>query len=186
MLSAMRRFKESLTLAERACLLDPISPAARLQAGHAFACNSRWGEAATAYRRVLRFSPQHVFARWGLADALAQAGEPHDAIAVVTERLAMAGADAHPLLLTALLHARELVSPSRSSAAAAEEFQLRTKDPILLAQLCCLIGEKTRAFQLLDEAADMKHYRIAAVNMFHSLERFEKTVAINGSSRESG
>jgi hypothetical protein len=78
----------------------------------------------------------------------------------------MAGADAHPLLLTALLHARELVSPSRSSAAAAEEFQLTTKDPILLAQLCCLIGEKTRAFQLLDEAADMKHYRIAAVNMF--------------------
>jgi DNA-binding winged helix-turn-helix (wHTH) protein/Tfp pilus assembly protein PilF len=166
MLSAMRQFEESLALAERACVLDPISPAARLQAGHAFHCNSRWGDAAASYRRLLRFSPQHVFARWGLADALTRAGEPHEAIAVITEGLSMAGADAHPLLLTSLLRIQGLVVSSRSNAAAANELKGRTNDPILLAELYGSLGETAQAFKLLNEAVDRKHYRIAAVNMF--------------------
>jgi DNA-binding winged helix-turn-helix (wHTH) protein/Tfp pilus assembly protein PilF len=167
LLSAMRRFDESMVLAERACLLDPLSAAARLQAGNAYSCNSRWEAAAASYRRLLRFSPQHVFARWGLASALILAGEPQEAIAAITDGFAAAGTGAHPLLFTPLLRAQELVAPSRSrAAAAADEFQRRTNDPVLLAELYCSIGATDKAFGLLDVAADMMHYRISAVNMF--------------------
>jgi hypothetical protein len=42
MLSVVRRFEESLSYAAHACLLDPISPADHLQAGHANYASGRW------------------------------------------------------------------------------------------------------------------------------------------------
>jgi tetratricopeptide (TPR) repeat protein len=63
MLSIMRRFDESLSCIRQACLLDPISPAARLQAGHAHYAAGQWEAAVAEYQRVLRCTPGHVCAR---------------------------------------------------------------------------------------------------------------------------
>lgn len=166
LLSAMRRFDESLLLAQRASVLDPISPAVRLQVGNAYACNSRWEDATASYRRLLRFSPQHVFARWCLANALILAGEPQAAIAAVTNESGTSGPPAHPLLLAPLLRAQRLLAPARSRATAAEELQFGTNDPVVLAELHDSIGATDKAFELLDAAADTRHYRFSAVNMF--------------------
>jgi DNA-binding winged helix-turn-helix (wHTH) protein/Tfp pilus assembly protein PilF len=166
LLSVMRRFDESMLLAEKASLLDPISPAVRLQVGNAYACNSRWEDAAASYRRLLMFSPQHVFARWCLANALILSGKPQEAIAVVTNGCATTARPAHPLLVAPLLRAQHLVAPSREHAAAAEELRFGTNDPVVLAELYDSIGATDKAFELLDAAADTRHYRFSAVNMF--------------------
>jgi DNA-binding winged helix-turn-helix (wHTH) protein len=42
LLSVMRRFDESLNWIHKACVLDPLSPAVRLQAGHAYYSSSQW------------------------------------------------------------------------------------------------------------------------------------------------
>jgi Tfp pilus assembly protein PilF len=80
LLSALRRFEESLNCVRRACVLEPLSPAARLQAGHASYANGQWDAAVVHYQRLLRYTPGHVFARWGLADAFTRSGQPSDAI----------------------------------------------------------------------------------------------------------
>jgi DNA-binding winged helix-turn-helix (wHTH) protein len=170
MLAVVRRFEESLCHAGRACSLDPISPAARLQAGHANYASGQWEAAAAHYRRVLRFTPRHVFARWGFADALTRAGRPQEGIGVLMEGLAMPGADSNPLLLTSLSRTRALLNPPGSGPRVALENEDHTNDPILLAELYGSLGEPAKAFRFLDEAADTRHYRLSAVNMFPQFE----------------
>jgi tetratricopeptide (TPR) repeat protein len=135
-----------------------------LQADHANYAGGRWEAAAVHYQRLLRFTPQHVFSRWGLADALMRAGRLNEAIAVLREGLRMSGSDATPLLSISLARALAALEPSRTRAS--RELQEQTTDPILLAELYGSLGESARAFELLDRAADMRHYRLSAVNMF--------------------
>jgi DNA-binding winged helix-turn-helix (wHTH) protein/Tfp pilus assembly protein PilF len=166
LLSIQRRFHESLKYIEQACLLDPLSPAARLQAGHANYSSGRWSVAAQHYRRVLRFTPQHVFARWGLADSLARSDKPHEAIAVLEEGLSMPSGKEHPLLLTSMSRIQIDVQPAGRGFVAFARSQPQTSDPVLLAELYGSIGETATAFKHLNEAADIAHYRLSAVNMF--------------------
>jgi DNA-binding winged helix-turn-helix (wHTH) protein len=183
MLSVLRRFDESLTYTARACRLDPISPPARLQAGHANYSSGRWAAAADQYRRLLRFTPQHVFARWGLADALTRAGQPHESIAVLSEGVAMAGVNPNPLLLTSLSRTKSLVQCCEARIGSLEQ---ETNDPILLAEFYGSLGEIARAFRHLDEAVEKRHYRLSAVNMFPQFEplradaRYEKLLKTVG------
>jgi tetratricopeptide (TPR) repeat protein len=170
MLAVVRRFDESLYHAGRACSLDPISPAARLQAGHANYASGQWEAAAAHYWRVLRFTPRHVFARWGLADALTRAGRPPEGLAVLMEGLAMPGAESNPLLLTSLSRTSALLNSPRLSPQVALECEEHTNDSVLLAELYGNLGELAKAFRFLDEAADARHYRLSAVNMFPQFE----------------
>lgn len=166
MLAVLRRFDESLWSADRACSLDPFSPAARLQAGHANDASGQWEAAAAHYRQVLRFTPRHVFARWGFADAVSRAGSPQEGIEVLMEGLAMPGAESNALLLTSLCRTRALLNLPDSSPRVALENEDHTNDPILLAELYGSLGEPAKAFRFLDEALDTRHYRLSAVNMF--------------------
>ena len=168
--SVMRRFDESLALLRRACLLDPISPSARLQAGHTNYASGRWAAAASHYRRLLQFTPQHVFARWGFADSLVQEGKLHDAMAVLEEGMFMTVTGPHPLLVTSLLRTKECVQPHAKSPCELPQVDQQTKDPVLLAEFYSSTGELTKAFGRLNEAADVRHYRLSAVNMFPQFE----------------
>lgn len=170
MLSVMRRFDESLSCAQRACQLDSISPAARLQAGHANYASGRWAAAASHYQRLLRFTPQHVFARWGLADSLTRLGMAGNAIAVLSEGLAVPVSGRNPLLLTSLSRIEAMIKTSGGTAPVFNELHLQTNDPVLLAELYGSIGELTKAFHFLEQAADRRHYRLSAVNMFPQFE----------------
>jgi tetratricopeptide (TPR) repeat protein len=170
LLGVLRRFDESLSYAGRACSLDPISPAARLQAGHANFVIGQWEAAAAHYGRVLQFTPRHVFARWGFADTLSRAGSPQEAIAVLMKGLAIPGAESNPLLLTALCRTRALLNLPGSSARVALDNEYHTHDPVLLADLYGFLGEPAKAFRFLDEATDTRHYRLSAVNMFPQFE----------------
>lgn len=151
-------------------MLDPISPAARLQAGHANYASGQWTDAATHYRRLLRFTPQHVFARWGLADSLTRAGKPHEAIGVLREGLSMAGPRPNPVLLASLARTQSILEPSKPSLSALRTLQEHTSDPVLLAEFYGSLGESVRAFEMLNLAADVRHYRLSAVNMFPQFE----------------
>jgi hypothetical protein len=111
----------------------------------------------------------HVFGRWGLADALGRAGKLQEATAVLTDGLSMPGADANPLLLSALSRIRARLDPrSRPLAALVRENHI--EDPVLLAEVYSCVGEPAKAFRLLDQAADSRHYRLSAVNMFPQFE----------------
>ena len=164
MLSVLRRFGESLTLVRRACRLDPMSPAARLQAGHANYSSGRWAVAASHYEQLLRTSPQHVFARWGLADALIRSGKPSDAISVLRATMAN-GAAPHSLLQTSLFRAQAILAGRESQSTPIEHLP-QTNDPVILAELCISAGDLGQAARLLHQAADVRHYRLSAVNMF--------------------
>jgi len=165
MLSVVQRFPESLRLVERACLLDRMSPAARLQAGHANYASGRWAVAASQYEQLLRVSPQHIFARWGLADALIRSGNPSEAISVLRTAMGANGASAHPLLQTSLFRVQAILA-GRDGQFTPREFPLETNDPVILAELCISAGDLKRAVRLLHQAADVRHYRLSAVNMF--------------------
>lgn len=166
MLSVTRRFDEGLAHARQACLLDPISPAARLQLGHANYASEQWAAAVVHYERILRFSPLHVFARWGLVDSLNRAGRPHEAIAALREGLSMAGAYPNPLLLTSLSRLEAMIEPPQKHRSSSYQLLNDTSDPVLRAELSASIGEISKAFRFLDQAADLRHYRLSAVNMF--------------------
>ena len=166
MLSVVQRFDESLSLVGRACLLDPVSPAARLQAGHANYASGQWAAAAAQYEQLIRFSPEHVFARWGLADALIRCGRPSGAMSVLITAMGTNGASAHPLLQTSLFRAQSILAGGGGRQSSLREFQSETNDPVILAELCISAGDLTRAVRLLHQAADVKHYRLSAVNMF--------------------
>jgi tetratricopeptide (TPR) repeat protein len=135
MLSIMRRFDESLSCIRQACLLDPISPAARLQAGHAHYAAGQWEAAVAEYQRVLRCTPRHAFARWGLADALTRLGQPRQAIAILMEGVCMAGTDGNPLLLTSLSRTKAVLEARAASPLRLLEAPQQTRDPVLLAEL---------------------------------------------------
>jgi tetratricopeptide (TPR) repeat protein len=154
-----------------ACSLDAMSPAARLQAGHANYASGRWTAAVTEYRHLLRFTPQHMFARWGLADALTQIHRPYEAVAVLQEGLSMARADSPPLLMIALSRIQAMIASSPTRQDRCQEAQEAIQDPVLLAELYGSRGEMAKAFKLLEEAADTKHYRLSAVNMFPQFEQ---------------
>ena len=166
LVSVMRRFDEGLEQVRRACLLDPLSPSARLQAGHINYSSGRWADAAAHYERLLRFTPQHVFARWGFADSLIQEGKLAKATAVLSGGASTSGGKSHPLLATSLLRARKHGARQGTDLGAWDDLRQQTNDPMLLAELYISMGEMTRAFAQLNAAADLKHYRIAAVNMF--------------------
>ncbi|MBZ5623970.1 MAG: winged helix-turn-helix domain-containing protein [Acidobacteriia bacterium] len=166
MLSVVRRFDESLRLVERACLLDRMSPAARLQAGHANYASGRWAVAASQYEKLLRFSPQHIFAHWGFADALIRSGKPYEAVSVLMTAMGANGGSAHPLLQTSLFRAKAILAGRGGGQFAPREFPPETNDPVLLAELCISAGDLRRALGLLHQAADVRHYRLSAVNMF--------------------
>ena len=166
MLSVVRRFDESLRLVERACLLDRISPSARLQAGHANYASGRWADAASHYEKLLRFSPQHIFAHWGLADALIRSGKPHQAVSALMTAMGTNGGSGHPLLQTSLFRAKAILAGRGGRQFAPREFPPEIDDPVLLAELCISAGDLGRALGLLHQAADVRHYRLSAVNMF--------------------
>jgi DNA-binding winged helix-turn-helix (wHTH) protein len=166
MLSVEQRFDESLMLVERACLLDRMSPAARLQAGHANYASGRWAAAASQYEQLLRFSPHHIFARWNLADALIRSGKPAEAVSVLMTAMGANGASAHPVLQTSLFRAQAILAGRGGRQSGLREFQPETNDPVLLAELCISAGDLPRALRLLHQAADVRHYRLSAVNMF--------------------
>jgi DNA-binding winged helix-turn-helix (wHTH) protein/Tfp pilus assembly protein PilF len=165
MLSVVQRFDESLRLVERACLLDRMSPAARLQAGHANYASGRWEVAASHYERLLRVSAQHTFARWGLADALIRSGKPSEALSVLSAPMGANGASAHPLLQASRFRAQAILAGGEAQLTPGE-FPLDTNDPVILAELCISAGDLGQAVRLLHHAVDVKHYRISAVNMF--------------------
>ena len=173
MLSVVRRFDESAIYAGRACSLDPISPSARLQAGHRAYASGQWNTAVAHYRRLLRFAPQHIFARWGLADALSRKGEIHEAIAALREGISPAGSLPHPLLLTSLARISAVLDLPGKTRYSSPEFSPPT-DPVLHAELHVSRGELAEAFRVLDGAAETRHYRLTAVNMFPQFERLRE------------
>jgi hypothetical protein len=58
------------------------------------------------------------------------------------------------------------VQPAGRGFVAFARSQPQTSDPVLLAELYGSIGETATAFKHLNEAADIAHYRLSAVNMF--------------------
>jgi DNA-binding winged helix-turn-helix (wHTH) protein/Tfp pilus assembly protein PilF len=171
LLSTMRRFDESLRCIHSACVLDRMSPAVRLQAGHTNYASGNWDAAVLCYQQLLRCTPQHVFARWGLADALTRAGRPSEAIATLSEGLLLAAPDPNPLLVTTLARTKATIKGVNRRSTAYEQLQQETSDPVLLAELYGSVGELKRAFALLDQAIEVKHYRLSAVNMFPQFEQ---------------
>jgi hypothetical protein len=76
----------------------------------------------------------------------------------------MAGAR-NPLLQTSLFRAQAILA-GREGLRTRGEILPQTNDPVILAELCISGGDLRRAARLLHHAADVRHYRLAAVNMF--------------------
>src|SRR4051794_15844939 len=108
MLLCMRRFDDALIHVRTACELDPLSPAARLQMAHTCYARGQWQAAAMHYRQLLQYSPEHVFASWGLGETLTKSGKPAEAIAALEQALAIPGNAHNPFLLASLSRSRQL------------------------------------------------------------------------------
>jgi len=166
MFLVMRRFDDALIHVRRACQLDPLSPAACLQLAHTSYAMGQWQTAARHYRRLLQYSPEHVFAYWGLAETLTRSGNPSEAIVALTQGLAIPGNAQNPFLLASLSRSKAAGGSGVRLGTMFEEFPREISDLVLSAELCGSLGQPAKAFALLDEAADMRHYRLGAINIF--------------------
>ena len=164
MLTNMRRFGEARQMLQRSLQTDPLSPSANTYLGHVSFFEGDYSAAIRQYRRLLRISPAHLFARWCLAAAYEHAGMSVHARAAAERGLHLLGRSGIPLLVTkARVHA--LRGDRDRAAEAVHEIGRCTKDPLLLAHVFCGIGRIDEAVPLLECAADQRHYRMCDLNV---------------------
>src|SRR5215475_5179472 len=81
---AARGRAESVVLGERACAIDPLCFVVMSASATVHYLRGDYGNAIRRYRQVLGIEPRHVIARRGLAAALVQLGEYHEALDLLT------------------------------------------------------------------------------------------------------
>jgi len=164
MLTNMRRFEEARAMLQRSLRIDPISPSANTYLGHVSFFEGDYRAAIRQYRRLLRISPAHIFARWCLAASYEHAGRTLHAQAAAERGLHLLGSTGIPLLVTkARVHA--LAGDRNAAEETVHEISRSTEDPLLLAHVFCGIDRVDAALPLLECAADQRHYRMCDLNV---------------------
>ncbi|MFL5312327.1 MAG: tetratricopeptide repeat protein [Myxococcales bacterium] len=182
LLATLGRFEEARVQAEQAVRLDPASLVVNNMLGLVFYASGDYPRAIEALRRTLELYPGSPMARGFLAFAYVGAGRNQEALAEIA---GVSDADIEHAALRAFVLwaagereagrrlARELVERPRQEA-------IRTG---ILASLHALLGDRDRAFSLLDQAVAEKDWTLREVKISPALDplrgdpRFAKLLA---------
>ncbi|MCI0414166.1 protein kinase [bacterium] len=153
----MGRFDEALAELKRAQELDPLSPIMTtfISATHYFA--RRYEEAATQCKKALELEPNFPVARWHLGLIYEQMKMYEKAISEHRKAVELSGGS--PRLIAALAHAYAI--GGKREEAMQVVAQLNQRDyvsPLELAAIYVALGQKERAFELLEEAYNERSF----------------------------
>jgi tetratricopeptide (TPR) repeat protein len=157
-LAGIGRFQEAIELADRSAKADPLSADNQFSAGLAHFQARLWAEAIPHYQRALELNPQDRMSRNQLAECFARTGRPKEAMALLdrpedrTELgivYAMTGRRTEALQI-----ARSISKPGLNP------------DPMSLACIYFLIGDKDSGFVWLTKAVDAHHPAVYGLKIF--------------------
>jgi eukaryotic-like serine/threonine-protein kinase len=156
-LRTMHRFDEALKEANRAVVLDPLSPQIKSMVASVHYYARRYDAAADEYRQLTRSDPDVPGPHLRLYDIYSRTGKESEAVAELQKGLALQGAEE----LAAALPARYSSSGfgAVKKFAVQEQIRLLTEaskqdyiSPIALATNYAVLGQKDEAFEWLEKA----------------------------------
>jgi serine/threonine protein kinase/tetratricopeptide (TPR) repeat protein len=163
-LTPIARFDEALAELRRAHELDPLSPlmATFISATLYFA--RQYEEAARQCRRALELEPNFPVTHWHLGLIYEQIGKYDQAIFEHRKAVDLSGGS--PRLIAALGHAYAIAGNREEAMRVI--MQLNQSDyvsPLELAAISVALGEKERAFELLEEAYSERSFHITYIGV---------------------
>jgi TolB-like protein/Tfp pilus assembly protein PilF len=159
LLTVLGRFPEAQAEAERAVQLDPASLIVNNMVGVVFYNSRDFGRAIEAFRRTLELDPTFVSAKQFLACAYVAAGKYSEGLA---ELDSVKGAPLETLAIRAwvLTYTGDKPGAARLVSELDERARLEKTHPAILAALHGQLGEKDRAFALLDTAVAERDFMV--------------------------
>ena len=158
-LSIMGRFREARAQAEQAVRLDPASLIVSNMLGVVLYDSRDYAGAIEAFRKTLELDPTFVPAREFLACAYVSAGKKQEALAQLAST---AGSDLDHAIFRAWVLAAtgESEQASRLARELVERSRREPFRPGMLAAVHALLGDRDRAFALLDRAYEEKDWTV--------------------------
>ncbi len=166
-LEAMGRQDEAVNEAEAARTLDPLSRAANINLGWQYLQAERLSDARQVFERATEIYPGHWGVHWGMGQYYLRAGEIEAAIA--SFELARAAGGGHAMPLSALGFAYAVSGHAERAKDALGKLQELSDEtyvsPYQMAVVHAGLGDRDAAFQLLDEAYNMRSRSMAWLNV---------------------
>lgn len=150
------RFDDARSSLDRARELDPLSILNIIMVGNVYYYQRQTTPAIEIFSQAVEMDPNSGLARWSLGNALFLADRPEDAIAEYAKAIQLSGDSPDEMASLAYLHAR------RGNTAEAQKIMTELTGrqgyvpPALTASVYGALGEKDRAFELLEEAFQKK------------------------------
>ena len=186
-LVAMGRFDEAIAEATRALELDPLSVRITQHLGNSFYYARRYDEAIAQYEQALELDPNNASVHESLGDALEQKELPGKAVAEWQKGMTLAGDNELAALLGSTYgkggFARGVSAVAKKKL---ERLNERTKKGCYVpaiehARAYVRIGDKEKAFQRLEKAADERNVFALLINsdpFYDSLREDPRFVAL--------
>jgi len=154
-LAVMGRPDDLVRNAERAQILDPLSPIINAYLGRAYYLARRYDEAIRQCRKTLelnsQFPPAHLF----LGLAYSQKGQNEEAIAEIQEAVRLfGGRTVRTALAYAYVKAGRKKEAERMLRELVEESKTRSVPSVGLAMIYTAMGDKDQAFQWFEKATE--------------------------------
>jgi tetratricopeptide (TPR) repeat protein len=170
LLGMLGRFGEARAQAEQAVLLDPASLVVNNMLGLVYYTSGDYPRAIAALRRTLELNPEYSLARGFLAAAYLGAGRKEEALAEIARFPASADLDHAALHAWLLLAAGEREAGERMARELLDRPRTQPGRPSVLAGLYALLGDRDRAFALLEQAFAEKDWTLREVKVSPMLD----------------
>ena len=155
------RVEEGIALAKRAVELDPASPAVYADLANIYTSLNRFAEAESALRSALSLDAGHPILLGNLALVLFYQEKYEDAGVAIVEARAKSPRDVDLIGKHAFIHAR-LKRPALARATL-DTAAARGLSPVQQASVLSVLGDRDRAFALLEEAVAARDDRVVAL-----------------------
>jgi serine/threonine-protein kinase len=170
LLGMLGRFGEARAQAEQAVLLDPASLVVNNMLGLVYYTSGDYPRAIAAFQRTLELNPEYSLARGFLAAAYLGAGRKQEALAEIARFPASADLDHAALHAWLLLAAGEREAGERMARELLVRPRTQPGRPSVLAGLYALLGDRDRAFALLEQAFAEKDWTLREVKVSPMLD----------------
>ena len=157
-LVAMQRYDEALNEMRRAQDLDPLSLEKIAAIGEVFYYRRDYDKAIEQYRKALEMDPNSGFSHWALARAYTERSMYDDAIGSLQKAIALSGDSPDEPASLSYAYARAGKIPEARKVM--DDLENRAKrtyiSPSVVAIMYAGLGDRDKAFALLDKACDQR------------------------------
>ena len=188
LLTNMGRFEESLVHAEKAVELDPHSPIMRYEISLNYHFSRRYERALEQALRDVERDPDFWVHHWGLAALYSQLGRHEEAIEAARSAARMSGDSPWSLCTLGWVLARAgLTEEARQVDAELERrAELEFITPFRRSTIHIGLGDFDRAFELLEEAVEVRDPQVALVTVWPAFDPIRDDPRLDALMRRMG